>query len=230
MVYAELLSGAHFEHPVTKVVCVGRNYAEHAKELNNPIPSRPILFIKPESSVQALVPEVRLPRHGIHYEAELAVLLGEPISKANPDQCLSAIAAMGLALDLTDRALQTELKDKGHPWERAKAFDGACVLSPFIAFRNDSKPRDFAALTFYLDIDGRRTQTGTCSDMLFSIPALLSEISNHFSLRAGDIVLTGTPAGVGELKDGVQLKLGLLPFDGLNSEELCFESLVKVVL
>jgi 2-keto-4-pentenoate hydratase/2-oxohepta-3-ene-1,7-dioic acid hydratase in catechol pathway len=228
MVYAELVSGARFEHPITKVVCVGRNYAEHAKELNNPIPTSPILFIKPESSIQCFVPEVRVPRHGIHYEAELAVLIAQPLSKATAAECSAAISALGLGLDLTDRKLQSDLKAKGHPWERAKSFDGACVLTRFIPFNVNSALADFSQLTFFLDINGKRTQTGVCSDMLFDIPSLLSEISHTFSLRPGDVVLTGTPAGVGELEDNAKLRLGVLPFQGLCSEEHTFESSVKV--
>lgn len=187
-----------------KVVCVGRNYADHAKELDNPVPSQPLLFIKPATALAPLDAPIALPRSegDCHHELEVALLIGAPLCRAAPQECLAAVAGYGLALDLTLRELQSELKAKGHPWERAKAFDGACPVSSFV-------PRDtvgnWQALEFQLHRNGQLQQHGHCADMLFPIEQLLSEISYSFSLQPGDVVLTGTPAGVGPLKPGDKL-------------------------
>ena len=194
------LDETKFDAPCTKVVCVGRNYAEHARELNNPIPSSPILFIKPESSIQDQS-TLRIPRDGIHYETELAVLIGETTSTTDKP----VIAGIGLALDLTDRELQSKLKDKGHPWERAKAFDGATYLSRFVHFEG----QDLKDIQFSLNLNSAQVQLGTTADMLFDIESLLVEIAATFTLRKGDVVLTGTPKGVGVLADEDTLVLSL---------------------
>ncbi|WP_251977578.1 fumarylacetoacetate hydrolase family protein [Salinicola avicenniae] len=198
--------------PLGKILCVGRNYAEHAAELNNPVPASPLLFMKPATSAVALEePLVEQFAFGeVHFETELALLIGKRLSRASREDAPEAIAGVGLALDLTLRDVQSALKEKGHPWERAKAFDGACPLSRFVAL--ESVP-DWSAITFHLDIDGKRQQSGKASDMLFDIPALLEEMSATFTLEPGDVVLTGTPAGVGKLPReavlGLSMSLGL---------------------
>lgn len=193
--------------PLGKIVCVGRNYAEHAKELNNPVPEEPLLFIKPATSAVHVTRPLELPdsQGKVHFETELAVLIGKPLTNASASEAQAAILGYGLALDLTLRDLQSRLKDEGHPWERAKAFDGACPLSPFIAaerFRNDQ-------ITFSLDINEQRQQSGDTRDMIFPIIPLLAHISRHFTLLPGDVVLTGTPKGVGPLHSGQTLTLNL---------------------
>lgn len=193
------------ELPAGKVVCVGRNYAAHAKELNNPVPKEPLLFIKPSTSLSHISAGITLAAHRgeVHFETEIALLVGETIGPdhSNPT---SAVAGIGLALDLTLRQLQTTLKEKGHPWERAKAFDGACPITPFT-------PRDqcgeWQALAFELQINGETRQRGLSSDMLMSVPDLLRHIAQSFTLLPGDVVLTGTPAGVGVLIPGDHLRL-----------------------
>nr|WP_298411853.1 fumarylacetoacetate hydrolase family protein [uncultured Halomonas sp.] len=196
--------GRSFDQPLGKIVCVGRNYAEHAKELNNPVPSTPLLFIKPATSAVMLEEPITIPaeRGGVHFETELALLIDETLTGASAQEAEKAVAGIGLALDLTRRDVQARLKEKGHPWEIAKAFDGACPLSSFVAI--ESAP-DWNSLVFSLDIDGERRQSGYTSDMLFQIPTLLAEMSRHFTLEPGDVVLTGTPAGVGPLPPGAEL-------------------------
>lgn len=193
--------------PLGKVVCIGRNYAEHAKELDNPVPSEPLLFIKPATSAVHLTRPLDFQscKGQVHFETELAVLIGKPLTNASASEAQAAILGYGLALDLTLRDLQSQLKDKGHPWERAKAFDGACPLSPFVASEN------FLAdhITFSLDINEQRQQSGDTRDMLFPIIPLLAHISSHFTLLPGDVVLTGTPKGVGPLCSGQILALKL---------------------
>lgn len=194
--------------PLGKLVCVGRNYAEHAAELNNPIPEQPLLFIKPATSAVAMQESVYLPKGvgDVHYETEIALLIGSPISKAQPAKALEAVIGVGLALDLTLRDLQTELKKLGHPWERAKAWDGACPLSNFVPV---AEVKDWQELELSLAINGIEKQRGKAKQMLTPIAELLSHISQTFTLMPGDVVITGTPAGVGKLADGDQLDVQL---------------------
>lgn len=204
------LDGKDIPLPVGKVVCVGRNYAEHAKELNNPIPTEPLLFMKPSSSIVSLEQEVPIPtRFGeVHYESEIAILIGEPLSAiySSDDDVIKAISGVGVALDLTLRELQSELKSKGQPWEKAKAFDGSCPLSSFVPMNKIPALTD---LGIALEIDGAEVQRGTSADMLTPIVSLLHYIVQYFTLVPGDVVLTGTPKGVGKILPGQSLRLKL---------------------
>ncbi|KGK41634.1 5-carboxymethyl-2-hydroxymuconate delta-isomerase [Nitrincola sp. A-D6] len=193
--------------PVGKVVCIGRNYAEHAKELNNPVPDEPLLFIKPSTAIIPLSQSIVLPqgRGGLHYETELAILIGQRLTHASEAEAGQAIAGVGLALDLTLRDLQSTLKSKGLPWEKAKAFDGSCSLSAFAA----PAGLDLTQLEFNLWINDALRQQGNTAQMLLPVTALLAYISEWFTLLPGDVVLTGTPAGVGQLQAGDQLRLQL---------------------
>ena len=205
------------ELPLGKVVCVGRNYAAHAEELGNEIPTRPILFIKPASSVigtDSLIASqiIDVPRdtaYDVHYEAELCVRIGAPLKAASIEELKAmpkAIEAVTLGLDLTLRDLQSELKAKGHPWERAKCFDGSCVLAQWV---EPEAYADFSAVNYQLYINEQLTQDGHTELMLFPLYELLSEISYAFSLQPGDVIMTGTPSGVGVLKAGDELTLKL---------------------
>ena len=209
-----MLNGQRFSCPLGKIVCVGRNYAAHAAELNNPIPAAPLLFIKPASAAATLSAPVRLPagRGAVHHELELAVLIGAPLCAATPAQAAGAVAGIGLALDLTLRDLQDRLKRDGHPWERAKAFDGAYPLSGFIGLGG----RELQNLTVRLWRNNQLLQDGHTGQMLFPVLALIAEISSCFSLQPGDVVSTGTPAGVGPLASGDRLVAAL----GADGEEL----------
>ncbi|HET8849774.1 MAG TPA: fumarylacetoacetate hydrolase family protein [Marinobacter sp.] len=199
--------GTAIHHPLGKIVCVGRNYAEHAKELNNPIPDEPLLFIKPATAAVHITRPISLPagQGSVHFETELAVLIGRPLTNAGESEVRSAILGYGLALDLTLRDMQSRLKEKGQPWERAKGFDGACPLSPFVPAERFTGEH----IQFTLDINGNRQQTGTTADMLNPIVPLIAHMSRHFTLLPGDVVLTGTPKGVGPLESGQVLSLEL---------------------
>ncbi len=200
--------GQEFPHALGKVVCIGRNYADHAKELDNPVPSEPLLFIKPATAAVSMEEVIDAPfsRGEVHYEIELALLIGEELSHATADEAERAIVGIGLGLDLTLRDVQTRLKEKGHPWEVAKAFDGACPLTPFLPL---SRVPNWNALSFQLEINGEPRQHGEGSDMLFPVPTLVAEMSRHFTLQPGDVVLTGTPSGVGPLPRGASLQMTL---------------------
>jgi 2-keto-4-pentenoate hydratase/2-oxohepta-3-ene-1,7-dioic acid hydratase in catechol pathway len=206
MYHAIFTNGKVFEQPISKVVCVGRNYAEHAKELNNPVPDEPILFIKPESSVVDLHKVLEIPQTDCHYETELAILIGAEIKNASSEYVSKSIVGVGLALDLTRRALQSKLKDKSHPWEVAKSFDGACPLSQFIPLDTF---RGVEYVKFSLSINNELKQEGDSRDMLNSVVPLIAYMSRFFTLRAGDVILTGTPKGVGVLNSGDQLSFNL---------------------
>ena len=192
-----------------KVVCVGRNYADHARELDNPIPAEPILFMKPRTSMVDLTEPITIdPELGlIHHEAELSILIGNRLNRSSNSEARSAIFGIGLALDLTLRDLQTELKQKGHPWEKAKSFDGSCPLSAF------EPAQSFDALdniNFQLTVSGSVRQTGNSGAMLNDIVSLLAYMSLWFTLLPGDVALTGTPSGVGPLSPGDKIQLAML--------------------
>ncbi len=217
----QYLDGTRIHFPMGKVVCVGRNYAAHAKELNNPVPTEPLLFIKPGSCVVALDDSFSIPndeRGAVHYEAEIAVLIGKPLSrKPNAEEVLDAISGFAPALDLTLRELQDQLKAKAYPWEVAKSFDGACVLAPFVP---GDAVADLTDLGIRLSLNGELRQDGNSRDMLNPILPLIQHICGHFSLQAGDVILTGTPVGVGPLNAGDVLDLQLVDHSRFSARVL----------
>jgi 2-keto-4-pentenoate hydratase/2-oxohepta-3-ene-1,7-dioic acid hydratase in catechol pathway len=202
------IDGRVAELPLGKVVCVGRNYADHAAELNNPVPAVPMLFIKPATSVVPMAEPFGIPADlgRVHFETEMSVLIGRPLSQATEVEAANAIAGIGLALDLTLRDVQDELKRQGHPWEKAKGFDGACPLSDFVTPDRVTNLQD---LQIGLRVNGDVRQDGNSRFMLNPVLPLLSYISQFFTLEPGDVVLTGTPAGVGPIVSGDQLEVTL---------------------
>lgn len=205
----QYIDGTRIHFPVGKVVCIGRNYAEHAKELNNPVPTEPLLFIKPGSCVVELEGGFAIPadRGSVHYEAEIAVLIGKPLAK-NPteEEVLAAIAGFAPGLDLTLRDVQSKLKEKGLPWEIAKSFDGAAVLAPFVSA--DAYP-DLTDIDIRLTVNGEVRQDGNSTLMLNPIVPMIQHMASCFSLQPGDVIMTGTPAGVGPFNVGDQIVLEL---------------------
>ncbi|MGB0466415.1 MAG: fumarylacetoacetate hydrolase family protein [Pontibacterium sp.] len=195
--------------PVGKLVCVGRNYADHAAELNNPIPTEPMLFIKPASSVVPLEEPFSVPQNlgSVHFETEMAILIGKRLQHVDQVEAQAGIAGVGLALDLTLRDLQDRLKKKGHPWEKSKAFDGACPLSVFV---RPDEVSDLQNQQICLSVNGVLRQNGNSAQMLNPVLSLISYISTFFTLEPGDVVLTGTPAGVGPVEAGDQLQVELV--------------------
>jgi len=201
--------GSPIDLPLGKVVCVGRNYAAHAAELNNPLPEQPLLFIKPGSCTVPFKQSFAIPndKGAVHHEAEIAVLLGKPLSgKVCAEQIMQSIIGYAPALDLTLRDVQDKLKKNGHPWELAKAFDGAYVLAPFVPAK---AIKDTANIAIELRINGVVRQQGNSREMHWPIIRLIRFIAEHFSLQAGDVISTGTPAGVGALQSGDRLELSL---------------------
>ncbi len=174
-----------------RVFCIGRNYAEHAAELSNPVPEAPLVFMKPRESLWPAGVPVPLPagETEVHMETELVVLIGE-----------SGVAGLALGLDLTLRSLQSDLKAKGYPWERAKAFEASAPLGPWTPYHPQIHPLD--GLRFEGRANAERRQIGDTGQMLFSISQLIEELGRTWSLRSGDLIYTGTPAGVGPLRAG----------------------------
>jgi 2-keto-4-pentenoate hydratase/2-oxohepta-3-ene-1,7-dioic acid hydratase in catechol pathway len=191
--------------PLGKVVCVGRNYAEHAKELGNEIPDAPILFIKPATSVVSLENGFSIPQDqgSVHHEAEIALLISKQAKNIPADNAWDFASHVSVALDLTLRDVQSQLKEKSHPWEIAKGFDGACPLGKWVAVSELSN-KECIAIELYKN--GEQKQQGDSTQMITSVPDLIAYISTIFTLQPGDVILTGTPAGVGPLTNGDQLK------------------------
>ncbi|KAI8825666.1 uncharacterized protein EV422DRAFT_513762 [Fimicolochytrium jonesii] len=196
------------------IVAVGRNYALHAKELNNPLPTHPLLFLKPVSSYLSAPNPILLPStHTIHHELELGVIIGHALPTPRAGKAFldpqtqrreieDAVGGYVLALDMTARDLQDKAKKGGLPWTVAKGFDGFTPVGEFIDKTAIRDPHD---LRLVLEIDGKTAQDGLTSDMLFDIPTLLAHINSIMTLQRGDLVLTGTPAGVGPVRPGQTL-------------------------
>jgi len=179
----------------SKIVCVGRNYAAHAKELGNEVPKSPLIFLKPPSSIIRDGGSIRLPTvsNQVEYEGEIGVIVGKRLFRSTADEARSAVSGIVAANDVTARDLQ---KSDGQ-WTRAKGFDTFCALGKI-----GEVPTDLSALTVTTRVNGTVRQQGSASDMVFDIPAILSFISGIMTLEPGDLVLTGTPDGVGTLAPG----------------------------
>ncbi|MGC4103103.1 fumarylacetoacetate hydrolase family protein [Ferruginibacter sp.] len=201
-----------------KIICVGRNYADHAKELGNDIPEEPVIFMKPKSALLQSHTPFYYPEFSneLHYECELVLRVcknGKYIQERHASNYYNGIT---VGIDFTARDIQDELKKKGLPWEKAKAFDNSAAVGKFV----DVTPalnRKNINFTFYKNKE--LVQTGNSGNMIFSIDSLISHISNYFSLNIGDLIFTGTPAGVGECVVGDVLE-AFLEKDNLLTVEV----------
>ncbi|MCC3703602.1 fumarylacetoacetate hydrolase family protein [Rouxiella badensis] len=200
--------GAFLDYPVSKVVCVGNNYAKHIKEMSSAASTEPLVFIKPETALCDILQPVAIPKDFgvVHHEVELAVLIGSPLKQANEQRVSEAIAGYGVALDLTLRELQSKFIKHGQPWDKAKGFDGSCPVSGFISA---SEFGDAQQAELKLVVNGEVRQEGNTCDMLTPILPLIAYMSRFFTLRAGDIIITGTPHGVGPIAAGDALEIFL---------------------
>ncbi len=213
------VTGTEKVFQVGKVVCLGRNYSEHIRELGNEVPDRPVIFIKPATSIIGQSEKIVIPSYSrdCHHEVELAVLIGKTGKNISEDQAMEHVAGYGVAIDLTLRDVQSELKAKGLPWEVAKGFDTSCPLSGFVASDQVGNPHD---LGIRLAVNGELRQDSTTACMMRRIPQMIREISAVFTLEEGDIILTGTPAGVGAIKSGDRLSAQI---DGVGTLEVSVE-------
>jgi 2-keto-4-pentenoate hydratase/2-oxohepta-3-ene-1,7-dioic acid hydratase in catechol pathway len=199
------LSAAELLPPVTpsKIVCVGRNYRDHAKELGNEVPAEPLLFFKPPSALLAPGGSIRMPAASsrVDFEGELALVIGRRARNLKEEEWRSAVRGYTLANDVTARDLQK----KDGQWTRAKGFDTFCPVGPIVS--DEVNPE--AGLTIETRVNGELRQHGSTLDFIFSIPQLLAYISSAITLEAGDLVLTGTPSGVGPLKAGDSVEVSI---------------------
>jgi len=188
----------------SKIIGVGRNYSEHIKEMKSEKPDDPVLFIKPATSLCSFYKPIVIPENmgEVHHEIELAVAIGKKCKNISGEKAAEYIAGFGIALDLTLRDVQSVAKKKGLPWAVAKGFDNSCPVSTFYK----KTITDVKNLDILLFVNGQLRQSGNLNQMIFSIEELVSYISGIFTLLPGDIILTGTPSGVGPIIKGDTLK------------------------
>ena len=203
-----------------KIICIGRNYEEHARELKNPLPAEPVVFMKPDSALLRNNDPFYIPdfANEFHYECELVFRinkLGKNIEERFANRYYDAI---GLGVDFTARDLQDELRGKGLPWEKCKAFDNSAVISS--EFTPVENFQDLSNIDFRLTVNDEVRQKGNSADMINGIDAIIAYVSKYFTLKIGDLIYTGTPAGVGPVKIGDRLK-------GYIGDKLYFDFMVK---
>ena len=182
-----------------KIFCVGRNYAEHAKELGNALPEAPVIFMKPDTALLAPGAKFEYPSFtsDLHYEIELVLRIGKTAKNIPAANALSCVDAITVGIDFTARDVQAGLKSKGLPWEKAKAWDNSAIIGDWKPFNGNA-----GEILFSLTKNGQKAQSGTTQDMIYSFETLLEHISGYFTLSPGDLVYTGTPAGVGPCLPG----------------------------
>ncbi len=187
-----------------KIICIGRNYAEHARELNNPVPDRPVVFMKPPSALLVNNKPLFYPEFtkDLHYEVEVVLKVCKNGRHVQPEFASTYFDQVALGIDFTARDLQDECKKKGQPWEIAKGFDGSAVLSDFLPIELFNR----SAIEFFLEKNGEKVQSGNTKDMIFSFEDIIVYLSKFFKLQVGDLIYTGTPAGVGPVRIGDHLK------------------------
>lgn len=188
-----------------KIFCIGRNYAEHAKELGNEIPDEPVIFMKPNSAVLQHNIPFYYPEftNDLHYECELVIKISKNGKYINENNSRNYYDAITLGIDFTARDIQNELKKKGLPWEKAKAWDNSAVLGTWLPLKPNENCDD---INFYMNKNGKTVQKGNSNQMIHNVDKIIAHISKYFSLNIGDLIFTGTPAGVGECVVGDELE------------------------
>lgn len=188
-----------------KIICVGRNYGAHAKELGNEVPDEPVIFLKPDTALLKDNKPFYLPdwSNDIHYEAELVFKVGRNGKYISEAHAYKYVDEITLGIDFTARDIQTKLKNKGLPWELAKAFDGSAVVGKF---RKISELINQEAIEFSLQKNGETVQHASSAEMIFSLSKLIAFVSRYISLKQGDLIFTGTPQGVGPVAIGDELR------------------------
>jgi len=182
-----------------KIICIGRNYTEHAKELNNPVPSNPVFFMKPDTALIQNHNPFFYPEFSkdIHFETELVLKICKSGRHVEEKFAHKYYDQIGIGLDLTARDLQSNCKKKGLPWEIAKAFDNSAPLGKFLPV---SEFKNINDINFSLEVNGELRQKGNSGDMIFSFDTIIAYITQFVTIKVGDLIFTGTPAGVGPIK------------------------------
>lgn len=185
-----------------KILCIGRNYVEHIEELNNERPEEPVIFFKPDTAKLPLDQDFYIPdfSNDVHYEVELLIKINKVGKYIQSKFAAKYYDVVGLGIDFTARDLQQKLKEKGLPWEKAKAFDGAAVISD--KWLDKTSFEDLQKIEFSLLKNGEPVQKGNTALMLWNIDEIIAEVSKYFTLKVGDVIFTGTPAGVGKVNPG----------------------------
>jgi len=191
-----------------KIICIGRNYAKHAKELGNKVPTKPLVFMKPGSALLVNSKPFYYPEFtkDLHYELEIVLKISKNGRHIQPEFAKDYYQEIGLGIDFTARDLQRECKEKGHPWEIAKAFDHSAVIGQFVNLKSATID---GYLEFYLNKNGEKVQHGFTKDLIFTFDDLIVYVSQFFKLQKGDYIYTGTPAGVGPVAIGDELEVGV---------------------
>lgn len=187
-----------------KIICIGRNYVEHAKELKNPLPEQPVFFLKPDTSLVIRNRPFFYPEfsNDIHYETELVIKIDKNGKHIQEKFAHTYYSQIGLGIDFTARDIQQKCKEKGLPWEIAKGFDNSAPISKLISIE---ELKDKKNILFHLELNGQIVQQGKSIDMIFSFDTIISYLSQYITLKMGDLIYTGTPAGVGPVKIGDHL-------------------------
>ena len=202
-----------------KILCIGRNYAKHAQELGNTVPTEPLFFLKPETAIQPKGHPFFIPHfsNDIHYEVELVVKINKPGKHIEEKFAHKYYSEIGLGIDFTARDIQQECKAKGLPWEKAKGFDGSAQISNTFIEKSDL---ELDNIPFSLNKNGKQVQLGNSSEMIFKFDKIIAYLSKFYSLKIGDLIFTGTPEGVGKVEKGDFL-------NGFIGEQEMFKVLIK---
>lgn len=203
-----ILDPVNQEFIVPKIVCVGRNYHEHIKEMHSNATAHPLIFLKTSNSIVHAPGPIQLPYYSekVQHEVELILLIGEDARNVSEEDAARVIAGVGVGIDLTARDIQSLAKKGGRPWTEAKAFDDSAPISHFLSTLHFKR---LNTLNIWMDKNGKRVQDGNTKEMIYSIPEIISYITSVMTLETGDIIFTGTPEGVGPIKSGDRLKIGL---------------------
>lgn len=205
---------------ISSIFCIGRNYQKHAEELGNTVTDQPMVFLKPVSSVIGGDDFIILPHQSkeVHHEVELVIAIGKNGKNISEEKSLEYIAGYGLGIDVTARDMQQQAKEKGHPWSVAKGFDTFAPISNFLPVDNET---NFSAMDISLTVNGEERQQGNTTNMIFTVPKLIAYLSTVFTLHPGDLIFTGTPAGVSSIKSGDVIRTSL------NNEKITLNTSVK---
>jgi acylpyruvate hydrolase len=196
------------EIPVGKILCLGRNYAEHAKEMDSDVPTTPVVFLKPSTALLSRGEPIVIPviSQNLHHEVEFVVAIGTGGKGIRASDAYRHVLGYAIGLDMTLRDIQNQAKEQGLPWAVAKGFDTSAPLSPIIPASQIREPQK---MTILCRVNGKERQRGSTADMIFSIPQIIEYISGIFTLEAGDLIFTGTPHGVSRVVDGDKLEAEL---------------------
>lgn len=209
------IQGTGQQISVGKILCLGKNYAEHVKEMNSDIPTTPVIFMKPSTALIENGQDICIPgiSHNLHHEVELVAAIGKEGKNISAQKAYEYILGYAIGLDMTLRDIQHEAKDKGLPWTVAKGFDTSAPLSAIIPKAQIPDPQN---LTILCKVNGATKQHGSTGNMIFSLPKIIEYISTLFTLEPGDLIFTGTPEGVSQVHNGDRIDAELVGYTSIT--------------